>query len=120
MREWRGRAEGGDGRVRVALGPEAPLEGDWLGLDDEGALLLKGADGPARLGLERLLTPTFQTPGEDALERPTALTRLSDPASVAGKRSQAAQLTWLRALAGDDHDASGPNNPFRRVRPQRV
>lgn len=74
MREWRGRAEGEGGAVRVALGPEGSLDGRWLGLDDDGALTVKTADGARRLDLARVLTPAFVDPGADPLDRAAALT----------------------------------------------
>lgn len=85
MREWRGRATGDGGRVSIDLGPEAPVAGEWLGLDDEGALLVKTDAGPLRLDLARVLTAPFQDRGADPLDRAAALTRVGEAASTGGE-----------------------------------
>ncbi|MCI4665372.1 MAG: biotin/lipoate--protein ligase family protein [Neomegalonema sp.] len=85
MREWRGRAHGADGEVELTLGPEAPLIGAWLGVDEEGGLIIKTEQRTVRLGLERVLSAPFQDRGADALRRRAGLTRLSGSAPIGGE-----------------------------------
>lgn len=85
MREWAGRAVGADAEVRIALGPEAPIEGQWLGLDDEGDLTIKTASGATRLDLTRVLSPEFVAAGSDPLARPAALTRIDGSGPMGGE-----------------------------------
>lgn len=85
MREWRGRAEGEGGEVAIALGKEAPAEGAWLGLDEEGALTVRTEAGPLRLDLARVLTPDFIDAGADPLDRKAALTRKGAFAPLGGE-----------------------------------
>lgn len=85
LREWRGRATGEGGRVSITLGPEAPLAGDWLGLDEEGALLVKTQAGPVRLTLDRMRQPDFAQPERDPLDRAAALTTDAERAPMGGE-----------------------------------
>lgn len=91
MREWRGRAEGAETDVRIELGPEAPLTGRWLGLDEEGALLLKTEAETTRLTLSRVLDPTFAAPEVDPLDRAAALTKIGASAPMGGQALKSAR-----------------------------